>query len=333
MDTKILKSRIKGSLWGLPVGDALGAPYEFKRRGSYQPTKEMEICETFEYEGKPLAAGSWTDDTSMQLCLAVSLSNTAGQLDWVDVARRWVSWWRHGYLSVTGECFDIGITTQASLLTYVKLLDSNYPRPTHEPNSNPAIVNSGNGSLMRLSPVPAALHHDPAIAIAAASLQSRVTHASPLCVDSCVLATAYMIGFYHAKGESAKERKQAVLSSDFTPFADGSQILLVTSELKAIHELHAYKDKNASDISTDGFVLSTLEAALWALWHGNSFEEGLMLLLPLGSDVDTVGAVYGQLAGACYGYEEIPSRWLKKLQRPDVLNNAYKGIVSLGLKL
>lgn len=138
---------------------------------------------------------------------------------------------------------------------------------------NPGVVNSGNGSLMRLSPVPAALHHDPATAIAAASLQSRVTHASPLCVDACVLATAYMIGFYHAKEDSAKERKQAVLSPDFTPFADGSPIPLTSSELKAIHELHMYKDKNASDIRTDGFVLSTLEAALWALWHGNSFEE------------------------------------------------------------
>ena len=64
-----------------------------------------------------------------------------------------------------------------------------------------------------------------------------------------------------------------MLSSDFTPFADGSQIPLASSELRAIHELHMYKDKKASDISTDGFVLSTLEAALWALWHGNSFEE------------------------------------------------------------
>lgn len=165
------------------------------------------------------------------------------------------------------------MTTRASLTAYVKLLDADCPRPTNEPNSNPRVVNSGNGSLMRLSPVPAALHRNPAIAIAAASLQSRVTHASPLCVDSCVLATAYMIGFYHAQGESSKERKEAVLHSDFTPFADGSQIPLVSSELKAIHGHHAYKNKEASDISTAGFVLSTLEAALWALWHGNSFEE------------------------------------------------------------
>ncbi|KAG8682953.1 hypothetical protein FRC08_014611 [Ceratobasidium sp. 394] len=326
-----LESRIKGSLWGSAVGDALGAPYEFRIRGTYAPTENMEICETFHYKGKPLAAGSWTDDTSMQLCLAVSLSTTSGELDWVDVARRWTSWWKHGYLSVIGHCFDIGMATISALATYVKLLDSNCPRPTNEPNMNPQIINSGNGSLMRLSPVPASLHHNPAKAIATASLQSRVTHSSPLCIDACILATAYMVGFYHAKG-NARERKRAVLNPEFTPFADGSRIPLVTEEVQELHGEGLYKNRDVSEVMTDGFVLSTLEAALWALWRGDTFEEGLMLLLPLGSDVDTVGAVYGQLAGSCYGYDEIPARWLEKLQRQDVLSEAYDGIVVLGMQ-
>ncbi|KAG8732636.1 hypothetical protein FRC12_019190 [Ceratobasidium sp. 428] len=196
---------------------------------------------------------------------------------------------------------------------------------------NPEIVNSGNGSLMRLSPVPAALHHNPAKAIATAKLQSKVTHSSPLCLDACVLATAYMIGFYHAKG-NARERKQAVLNPDFTPFADGSPIPLVTERVRELHELGAYKNREVSEVMTDGFVLSTLEAALWALWRGNTFEEGLMLLLPLGSDVDTVSAVYGQLAGSCYGYDEIPRRWLKKLQQQDLLSESYQGIITLGMQ-
>jgi ADP-ribosyl-[dinitrogen reductase] hydrolase len=132
---------------------------------------------------------------------------------------------------------------------------------------------SGNGSLMRLSPVPAALHRNPAAAIETASLQSRITHSSPLCVDSCVLATAYMIGFYHAEASTANERKQAVLNPDFTPFTDGTPIPLESDELKDLHKWHAYKGKDESDIDTSGFVLSTIEAALWALWHGNTFEE------------------------------------------------------------
>ncbi|QRW05194.1 ADP-ribosylglycohydrolase [Ceratobasidium sp. AG-Ba] len=125
---------------------------------------------------------------------------------------------------------------------------------------------------MRLSPVPAALHQDPMKAIETASLQSKVTHSSPLCVDACVLATAYMIGFYHAKG-NARERKQAILNPLFTPFADGSPIPLTTQEVRGIHSLGLYKNRTVSDVRTDGFVISTFEAALWALWKGSTFEE------------------------------------------------------------
>ncbi|CAE6521913.1 unnamed protein product [Rhizoctonia solani] len=332
MDTRVLESRIKGSLWGLAVGDALGAPYEFRHRGAYVPSKDMVVCTTFSHNGKPLPAGSWTDDTSMQLCLAMSLSSTEGKLDWVDAARRWVSWWKHGYMSVTGRCFDIGATTQFSLLSYSKLLNPEHPRPTRTPNMSPEIEASGNGSLMRLSPVPAALHRNPSLAFKTASLQSKITHSSPLCVDSCVLATAYMIGFYHAEANTATKRKQTVLNPDFTPFSDGTPIPLESAELRDLHKRHAYKEKKVADIDTSGYVLATLEAALWALWHSDTFEEGLMLLLPLGSDVDTVGAVYGELAGACYGYDEIPTRWLDALQKQDMLQDAYNGVIELGLK-
>ncbi|KAJ1311063.1 hypothetical protein OPQ81_009567 [Rhizoctonia solani] len=314
MDNHILESRIKGSLWGLAVGDALGAPYEFRHRGTYVPSKDMVVCTTFSHNGKPLPAGSWTDDTSMQLCLAQSLSSTGGELDWVDAARRWVSWWKHGYMSVIGTCFDIGVNTRLSLLSYSKLINPEHPRPTHTPNMHPEIEASGNGSLMRLSPVPAALHRNPSLAIKTASLQSKITHASPLCVDS------------------SKERKQRVLNSDFTPFSDGTPIPLESAEIMALHKRHPYKEKSVVDIKTSGYVLATLEAALWALWHTDTFEEGLMLLLPLGDDVDTVGAVYGELAGACYGYDEIPTRWLDGLQKRDMLEETYSGVIELALK-
>ncbi|KAH7339404.1 ADP-ribosylation/Crystallin J1 [Rhizoctonia solani] len=198
---------------------------------------------------------------------------------------------------------------------------------------NPEIKASGNGSLMRLSPVPAALHQKPSLAIETASLQSKVTHASPLCVDSCVLATAYMIGFYHAEANTPKERKQVVLSPDFTPFSDGTPIHLESAELIGLHKWHSYKERDVAEVDTRGYVLATLEAALWALWHSDTFEEGLLLLLPLGNNVDTVGAVYGEIAGACYGYDEIPTRWLDALQKRDMLEDAYRGIVELGLKL
>ena len=101
------RSRMLGSLYGLSVGDALGAPYEFKARGTYNITSEMEESYIFKYKGNPLPAGTWTDDTSMALCLGKSLSEK-GKLDWHDVASKWVRWYEDGYMSAIGYCFDIG---------------------------------------------------------------------------------------------------------------------------------------------------------------------------------------------------------------------------------
>ena len=102
-----LRSRILGSLYGLPVGDALGAPYEFAVRGQYTITSEMEVSHLFEYKGNPLPAGTWTDDTSQALCLGKSLSEK-GRLDWPDIAKKWVLWYKEGYMSAIGYCFDVG---------------------------------------------------------------------------------------------------------------------------------------------------------------------------------------------------------------------------------
>lgn len=107
------RSRILGSLYGLSVGDALGAPYEFKVRGKYAVTSEMEESYIFTIKGKPLPAGTWTDDTSMALCLGKSLSEK-GRLDWYDVASKWVQWYQDGYMSAIGYCFDIGLSPQSS---------------------------------------------------------------------------------------------------------------------------------------------------------------------------------------------------------------------------
>ncbi|ELU43128.1 ADP-ribosylglycohydrolase domain-containing protein [Rhizoctonia solani AG-1 IA] len=324
MDTHTLESRIKGSLWGLAVGDALGAPYEFRHRGTYVPSKNMVTCTTFSHNVdlvSPLPPGSWTDDTSMQAWLQQWLTYFCSILTMI-CSYAWLCRCQAPKESLIGWMLHAGGRAGGSTL-----LDPKCPRPTHLPNMNPEIEASGNGSLMRLSPVPAALHRDPFLAIQTASLQSKITHSSPLCVDSCVLATAYMIGFYHAEANTAKERKQVVLNPDFTPFSDGTPIPLESPELMDLHKQHRYKERIVADVETSGYVLHTLEAALWALWHSDTFEEGLMLLLPLGSDVDTVGAVYGELAGACYGYDEIPTRWLETLQRRDILHDTYKGII------
>src|SRR5262250_3310607 len=131
-----LRERYRGSLLGLAVGDAVGTTLEFRQPGSFDPLDDM-------VGGGPfgLKPGQWTDDTSMALCLAASLIE-CGRFDTHDQMVRYVRWWRDGYMSSAGECFDIGTTTHAALAKF-------------EATGNPIAGSTdphkaGNGSLMRL---------------------------------------------------------------------------------------------------------------------------------------------------------------------------------------
>ncbi|EJD00432.1 ADP-ribosylglycohydrolase [Fomitiporia mediterranea MF3/22] len=329
-----LRSHLKGALYGLAVGDALGAPYEFRTRGNYAVSGMMEASFTFTLpDGRPMEPGTWTDDTSTALCLAESL-NEKGKLEWEDVAKKLVKWYEEGYMSAVGYCFDIGNATREALGIYSSAIKSgnNF---TLSGSSNP--YSSGNGSLMRLSPVPVFYQSNPREALAMSDMQSRITHASHMCLESCRLATAQFLGFFALARnssntstlslEEAEERKEMVLSADYLPAGVTSdELSFATEEVKALRA-GTWKTKSVKQIKTSGFVIHSHEAALWALWNSKSFEEGMLLLLPLGSDVDTVCAIYGQLAGALYGIEAIPERWLNALQRKDVLERVFDTLV------
>ena len=138
--------RYRGSILGLAVGDALGAPVEFKPPGSFEPVTDMSSGGAF-----GLRPGQWTDDTSLALCLAESLVETSC-FDLIDQVDRYVRWYRGGHLSSTGECFDIGNTTRRAL---------NHYEVTKDPYSGPTDPSTaGNGSMMRLAPVPLVYAND-----------------------------------------------------------------------------------------------------------------------------------------------------------------------------
>ncbi len=275
--------RAKGALIGLALGDALGTTLEFALRDT-QP-KVADIV-----GGGPfgLAAGEWTDDTSMALCLADSLL-AAGGLDVRDLIERFCRWREHGYNSATGECFDIGGATAAALSSY---------RATGEPLSGSTDPHSaGNGSLMRLSPVAIRWWRDPARAVEAARLQSRTTHGAPQAVEACALFAELLA---EAIGGAPKET--VLRTRDWRGDA-------------AIAEVAAgsWRAKERGAISSSGYVLHTLEAALWCVGRSGSVEEALILAANLADDADTVAAVTGQLAGALWGMSGAPAAWLGKL--------------------
>jgi len=284
--------RFRGCLLGLAAGDALGTTLEFRSPGSFAPLTDMVGGGPFR-----LAAGQWTDDTSMALCLAQSLVECKG-FDPSDQMARYVCWYREGYLSSTGHCFDIGNTVRGALERFER---------TGEPYCGSADPRSaGNGSIMRLAAVPLFYSQVPREAIAKAGESSRTTHGAAAAVDACRYLAALLVGVVNGVD------KQTLLAERYSPIPAYWKQNPLVDEIDAI-AAGSFKRKQPPEIQGTGYVVRSLEAALWAFYHANSFREGCLLAVNLGDDADTTGAVYGQLAGAFYGAEGIPVAWRSKL--------------------
>lgn len=285
-------ARYHGSLLGLAAGDALGTTLEFKPPGSFEPINDMVGGGPFR-----LQAGQWTDDTSMALCLAKSLIECDG-FDPLDQMQRYVRWWREGYMSSTGSCFDIGNTVSAALSRFEQ---------TGEPfagSTEP--MAAGNGSLMRLAPVPLFYADNPVEAIEKAGESSRTTHGAKEAVDACRYMAGLIVGAIQGRS------KTELLDDYFSPVRGLWERTPLAPKIAAVAS-GSFKRKQPPEIRGTGYVVETLEAALWAFHGSSSFREGALLAVNLGNDADTTGAIYGQLAGAYYGVGDIPADWLDKL--------------------
>src|SRR3954451_12415598 len=173
-----MKDRFRGALLGLAMGDAVGTTVEFSPPGTFAPVTDMVGGGPFD-----LPAGAWTDDTSMALCLAESLVERGW--DPVDQLERYVRWYREGYRSSIGRCFDIGNATRAALERFER---------TREPFPGDAAPGAaGNGPLMKLAPVVLAFSSDPAEAIRYAGESARTTHGAPEAIDACRYFAALLL--------------------------------------------------------------------------------------------------------------------------------------------
>jgi ADP-ribosyl-[dinitrogen reductase] hydrolase len=297
-DLLSLQDRYRGAMLGLAAGDAVGTTLEFKSPGSFTPITDM-------VGGGPfgLNPGQWTDDTSMALCLAESLIEQQ-DFDPADQMRRYVSWWREGYLSSTGGCFDIGTTVRSALSRF---------EASGEPFSGSRDPQSaGNGSIMRLAPVPLFYAGDPERAIVMSAESSRTTHGARTAVDACRYLGGLIVGALQGR------EKEELLSAYYAPLPDYWMTKSLCPEIDAI-AMGSFKDKGPPEIKGSGYVVQSLEAALWAFHRSHTFEEGCLLAVNLGDDADTTGAVYGQLAGAYYGETGIPAHWREQLAMRETL--------------
>lgn len=284
-----MKDRYRGSLLGLACGDAVGTTVEFKPRGRFSPASDM-------VGGGPfgLKAGEWTDDTSMALCLAVSLLER-GDFDARDQAERYCRWRDEGYLSSNGRCFDIGNTIAASLLRF---------EVTGHPFSGSVSPRSaGNGSIMRLSPIPMYYAEDLSLVVRYSAESSRTTHGAKEAIDGCRL-----FGMMIAKALKG-ESKEEILFGDHSIMLGSDPLAPKIAGIAA----GSYQDKQEAGIRGSGYVVDSLEAALWCFYRTETYREAILKAVNLGEDADTTAAVCGQLAGAYYTINGLPAGWLEKV--------------------
>ncbi len=294
------RARYRGALFGLAAGDALGTALEFKPPGSFGPIRDM-------VGGGPfgLSPGQWTDDTSMALCLAESLIERQG-FDPVDQMKRYCRWLDQGHLSSTGQCFDVGGTTKKALRRFQQTGEKNSLCGARDDAS------SGNGSIMRLAPVPMAFAGRPNDAVKKSGESSLTTHAAPDCVDACRYFGALIAGALRGA------TKEALCGERFEPIPGIWRSMPLGSAIDEI-AMGSFKARRPPQIKGTGHVVRTLEAALWAFHQSVDFGDGALLAVNLGDDADTTGAVYGQLAGAFYGEEGIPPSWRYMLAKKELI--------------
>jgi len=293
--------RARGALLGLACGDAVGTTVEFKLRGSFTPMTDMVGGGPFH-----LLAGQWTDDTSQALCLASSLIEKG--FDTFDQMNRYVRWHEQGYMSSNGRCFDIGNTTWDALDTFKRT--GNALAGSTRPDS------SGNGSLMRLAPVPIRYLDTPELALDLCVEQSKTTHNAPECLMACRLLGEVLI---RALQGSSKEEV----------LAPSQQALRLSTGLKSV-AYGEYKTKTRNSIRGSGYVVQSLEAALWCYWNTDNFKDCVLMACNLGDDADTTAAIAGQIAGAHYTQSGIPMEWLAKLTMAKEIGALAQELVKAG---
>ena len=294
-----------GAFIGLAVGDALGAPAEFCQRGRFQPLTGMRAGGKFQMQ-----LGEWTDDTAMALCLADSLIACNG-FDPSDQMERYWRWGNEGYNSTRSRAFGVGKTVAKAMAHYKR---------TGDPYAGSVDPRSaGNGSIMRLAPVVLFYNANYEEAIHYAAESSRTTHQAPEAIECCkilghILHTAIK-----------KELDKSSLFDNLPPIE-------LTPPLQALCN-REYINKDEAKIKGSGYVVESLEAALWAFETTNSFADAVLKAANLGDDSDTTAAVCGQIAGAYYGADKIPQDWLDVLFEYNRIKETAEHLIELGSQL
>lgn len=302
-----MKDKVKNALYGAIVGDALGVPVEFMDR---EEIKAAPVTDMRGYGTYNLPKGSWSDDSSMTLCLAESIGRL-GNIDYDDIMRNFGEWFKNAKFTPDNSVFDIGFACSSAIENY---WNGNAPLDC----GLNAERNNGNGSLMRISPLPfylakkfgeggAAVLNGEAFEII--HNVSRLTHAHPISLIGCDIYCALMLEILAGatKEDAVKNAMRAVQS-----YAQGAPLFEQALQKYKRIELVDFADIPQDQIKSSGYVVDTLEAAIWCFLNSDNYRDCVLQAVNLGSDTDTVACVAGSVAGLYFA--DIPSEWISALR-------------------
>lgn len=304
-----MKTKAKGLLLGIAVGDALGVPVEFVNR-KYLRANPVTGMRGFGTHHQP--AGTWSDDSSLSFCLVENIIESS---DYQTLASKFVQWYTQGHWSARGNIFDVGLATRDAILRLQHGV-------SYENSGGKDSLSNGNGSLMRILPLAFYLK-DKGIEdrFDCVKAVSGITHAHVRSVIACFFAVDFCINLlkglekFHAYYETQNCVRDYL---NCIEIPKSEQELFVRLLYDKIWEL----DEN--NIYSSGYVIHTLEASIWAFLRTDSYENAVLEAVNLGDDSDTTGAVTGGIAGLYYGHSSIPSEWLDALARVEDIQQLAK---------
>ena len=297
-------------IMGVVVGDALGCPVQFKSREEVarHPVTGMRGYGTFN-----LPEGSWTDDSSLTIALLESIRRV-DEIDLYDIMENFMKWLYDGEFTPYGRAYDIGRSTMQAIDRYKR------NRIVKKCGSDDE-WNNGNGSLMRI--MPACIYcsvmegsgmYSERDAVDVIHAVGGLTHAHIRSNIACGLYFFMVKQILNGEG-SLQNRMQEGLRQGFAFYesylADKENLYYYDR----LRDLAAFRSLPPDKIKSTGYIVDTLEAAVWSLITTDSFDQALLKAVNLGYDTDTVGAIAGGLAGLYYGYDSIPEKWLLAIKR------------------
>lgn len=324
-DDKNNETLVKASLYGFFIGDALGVPVEFMDRNSL---KQNRVVDMKEYGTHHQPKGTWSDDSSMVLATIDGLLNSKlPNIDYSRIMYNFLEWKTRGEFTPNNNVFDIGLTTSSAIYKYQQNIKNGTPQDVVCGSGD--IKSNGNGSLMRILPISLyfyflGMDYSDSKMFDTIRIISSMTHAHIYSILGCYIYTIYVIELLKEHNKyKAYYNLQKIIQNACTNNSNFKDIKEIYGRL-IYDDISKLKEE---DIKSSGYVVDSLEAAIWSVLTTKKFDEAVLKAVNLGNDTDTIGAITGGLAGIIYGYNAIPNKWINDLQRKDYLEQIFNSFI------